>query len=220
MRGAKSARGSFSPMTCGRSIPAAGLTSMHAGKNWSNATSQAAPRLKDNGTSMGRSQSLTSFDTPKIILPVLSTEPRYSYDDANTFFTGGGNGPYYMVRPRNGAAVSNHYLLAVLNHPLSEALIRTNTSPFRGGYYSHGKQFIQTLPVPMPSEADRAVIEQLVATLIGNMDALAAARTPHQRTVHERAAADLRAEIETHVSALFALSAADIDVVRAVPVPT
>ena len=39
----------------------------------------------------GRSQSLTKFNTPKIILPALSLEPRYAYDDANVVVTGGGN---------------------------------------------------------------------------------------------------------------------------------
>ena len=50
----------------------------------------------------GRSQSLTKFDSPKLILPVLSTEPRCAYDDADIVVTGGGNGPYYLVRPRAG----------------------------------------------------------------------------------------------------------------------
>ncbi len=42
----------------------------------------------------GRSQSLTKFDSPKIILPILSREARYAYDDTNIMMTGGGNGPY------------------------------------------------------------------------------------------------------------------------------
>lgn len=64
----------------------------------------------------GRSQSLTKFDRPKIILPVLSTEARYCYDDQNILFTGGGNGPYYMIRRKDESEVSDKYLLAVLNH--------------------------------------------------------------------------------------------------------
>lgn len=168
----------------------------------------------------GRSQSLIKFDTAKIILPVLSIEPRYSYDDVNTLFTGGGNGPYYMVRARDEAGLSTRYLLAVLNHPLSEAFIRTNTSTFRGGYYSHGKQFIENLPVPVPDEAQQTEIEQRVAALITVQDELAAARTPRERRVKEREAADLRADIESRMSAIFGLSEADMNTVRAVPVPT
>ena len=176
-----------------------------------------------NGTQQfyqfGRSQSLTKFDSPKIILPILSLEARYAYDEDNITVTGGGNGPYYMIRPRPGAAVSNAFLLAVLHHPLSEAMIRTNTSPFRGGYYSHGKQFIEHLPVPAVSDADRAAIEQLVSDMIAANDAAKNARTPHQRSLQERNATALRDQIEARVTGLFGLTPADMAVVRAVPVP-
>ena len=73
----------------------------------------------------GRSQSLTKFGGPKIILPTLSVEARYSFDDNNVIVTAGGNGPYYMIRPRPGSPVSNYYLLAVLHHPASEAMVKT-----------------------------------------------------------------------------------------------
>jgi type I restriction-modification system DNA methylase subunit len=167
----------------------------------------------------GRSQSLTKFDSPKIILPILSLDARYAYDEDNITVTGGGNGPYYMIRPQPAAAVSNAFLLAVLHHPLSEAMIRTNTSPFRGGYYSHGKQFIKHLPVPPASDAERTVIEQLVHDVITANDAAKNARTPHQRSLQERNAAALRDQIEAHVTALFGLTPADMAVVRTVPVP-
>jgi hypothetical protein len=167
----------------------------------------------------GRSQSLTKFDSQKIILPILSVEARYAYDDSNIMVTGGGNGPYYMIRPRAGGAVTSNFLLAVLNHPLSEAFVRTNTSSFRGGYYSHGKQFIENLPIPAPDDQRRTVIEALVVQIIDALDAVTAARTPHQKTLHERQAADLRGQVEAGVTALFGLSAADMNVVRAVPIP-
>lgn len=167
----------------------------------------------------GRSQSLTKFDTPKIILPILSREARYAYDDTNIMMTGGGNGPYYLIRPRDGAPESNFFLLAVLHHPLSEAMVRTHTSPFRGGYYSHGKQFIEHLPVPPATPAQRAEIETLVAQLIAANDAAQAARVPHQKTLHERNAAALRDQIEAAVSVLFGLSPVDMALARAVPIP-
>ena len=167
----------------------------------------------------GRSQSLTKFDGPKIILPILSLEARYSYDDTNIVVTGGGNGPYYLVRPRPEVLLSNHYLLAVLHHPLSEAMVRSNTSVFRGRYYSHGKQFIKDLPIPIPPEADRRVVEGTVAQLIDAIDAAGASRTPQQRLVSKRHANILRQQIDGHISAFFDLSARDLEVIRAVPPP-
>lgn len=172
----------------------------------------------------GRSQSLTKFDTPKIILPILSLEARYAFDDNNITVTGGGNGPYYMVRPRISAGgsnqfVSNHFLLAILNHPIAEAFVRTNTSPFRGGYYSHGKQFIAPIPIPIPGEPERIAIEQLVDRLIETLQAAKVARTPHERQLQEREAADIRGQVEAAVSGLYSLSPTDVEVARAVPVP-
>jgi hypothetical protein len=124
-----------------------------------------------------------------------------------------------MIRPRPGARESIAYLLAVLHHPLCEAMVRTNTSTFRGGYYSHGKQFIEHLPVPAAGDPERAEVEELVRGVIAANDAARAARTPHQRDLHERTAAALRDQVEARVSALFGLSAGDVALARAVPVP-
>ena len=167
----------------------------------------------------GRSQSLTKFDSEKIILPILSLEARYAYDDNNIIMTGGGNGPYYSIRPVDGAPETNFFLLAVLHHPLSEAMVRTHTSPFRGGYYSHGKQFIEHLPMPSATAQQRAEVEGLVGQLIEANDAVRTARLPHQITLHERNALALRERVEDVVSRLFRLSADDMNLVRAVPIP-
>lgn len=167
----------------------------------------------------GRSQSLTKFDTPKIILPALSRDARYAYDDANIMMTGGGNGPYYLLRPAAGADETNFFLLAVLHHPLSEAFVRTHTSSFRGGYYSHGKQFIEDLPIPAASPEQRAEIERLVAELIAANDAAKSARVPHQQRLHERNAAAIKDQVEARVSELFNLTAEELALAKAVPIP-
>lgn len=167
----------------------------------------------------GRSQSLTKFDSPKIILPILSLDARYAYDENNIMMTGGGNGPYYLIRSLAGAPETNFFLLAVLHHPLSEAMVRTHTSPFRGGYYSHGKQFIEHLPIPPAKPAQRAEIEALVRQLIDANEAARKAKTPPQRTIHERNASELRGQIEAAVTALFGLSEIDLALAKAVPVP-
>jgi type I restriction-modification system DNA methylase subunit len=167
----------------------------------------------------GRSQSLTKFNTPKIILPIQSLAARYAYDDNNITVTGGGNGPYYMIRPKPGSNETNAFLLAVLHHPLCEAMVRTNTSIFREGYYSHGKQFIEHLPVPTATTEERTTIESLVNELIAVNEEILDARTPHQRDIKKRRADALQADIETCVTKLYDLSSDDMKIVRAVPVP-
>ena len=152
-------------------------------------------------------------------MPILSLGPSYAYDDRDIVVTGGGNGPYYLIRPRLGSDVSSHYLLAVLNHRLSEAFVRTNTSVFRGGYYSHGKQFIEMLPIPVPGRETKAEIEALVARLIDKLDALNRARTPRQRMQLNRSIDDLTQQIECLVNHLFGLTDDEIAIIQSVPVP-
>ncbi|WP_370276607.1 Eco57I restriction-modification methylase domain-containing protein [Roseovarius indicus] len=169
----------------------------------------------------GRSQSLTKFDQPKIILPVLSREARYAFDETNTIITGGGNGPYYMIRSKEYAPVSTLYLLAVLNHPFCEALVRSNTSVFRGGYYSHGKQFIEDLPIPVPEEPDeQREVEALVKKIVHAEEKLKKSRTPRAQRKNEREVKDLRADLEQKISRLFGLSSEDLSVADSVEVPS
>ena len=98
-------------------------------------------------------------------------------------------------------------------------MVRCDTSVFQGGYYSHGKQFIKDLPIPVPPEPDLRVVEGIVAQLIEAIDAVNASPTAQQRVVRQRHANVLREQIEGHISAFFDLSADDMEVIRAVPSP-
>ena len=167
----------------------------------------------------GRSQSLNKFNSPKIILPALSLEPRYAYDDKNIVVTGGGNGPYYLVRPKENSGYSLFYLLAVLCHPLAEAMIRTRTSVFGGGYYSHGKQFIKVLPIPECDETEKKIVEDLVRSIIDVKSEAEKAKTPQARTAKRREVASLGERIEALITAAFGLTEDELKAVRAVPVP-
>jgi len=96
----------------------------------------------------GRSQSLRRFISAEhLIWPVLSLEANYVYDDELVVFTGGGNGPFYGIEMKEQTRESIFYVQAILNHWLMELLVKKGASTFRGGYYSHGKQFIEQLPI-------------------------------------------------------------------------
>lgn len=97
----------------------------------------------------GRSQGLTRFSGEKIILPTLATEPTYTLDRRDIIVTGGGNGPYYLVRPKSSGRWAVEFILALLSYPVLEAMVRAGSSHFRGGYYSRGRQFIAPLPMPV-----------------------------------------------------------------------
>lgn len=168
----------------------------------------------------GRSQSLTKFVGDKIVLPILSLEPRYGLDRSNIVVTGGGNGPYYLIRLKAAyKTIPLEYLLAVLNNSVCEAMVRSNTSVFRGGYYSHGKQFIQDLPIPNASENELLEISQLVRELSAQLEQVMHITIPHQQTKVKRQIATQRMLLDKRVFKLFGLSQEEVDIVRSVPIP-
>jgi hypothetical protein len=167
----------------------------------------------------GRSQSLTKFDSEKIVLPILSLEPRYAFDDQDIVVTGGGNGPYYLIRQKEGSVCDLHYLLAVLCHPVSEALVRMRTSVFGGGYYSHGKQFIEGLPIPEASVELRREIADLVRRIVRAASEAQDARTPAIRAARERDAFAFRARVEEKITTAFGLSEDELAMIQSVGVP-
>lgn len=188
-----------------------------------------AKRSVQNGTPQtwyrfGRSQSLTKFAGEKLILPILSREPRYTFDEDDIVVTGGGNGPYYLIRMRAGDRTSLRFLQAILCHPVIEGMIRAISSSFQGGYYSHGKQFIDKLPIPVidfkkPAEkAKHDRIVELVAELDAVSAALLKATTPREREVLERQKRALRVEVEGQVGALLGVVAQDLETVKTVQV--
>ncbi|MCO0598513.1 Eco57I restriction-modification methylase domain-containing protein [Peribacillus butanolivorans] len=170
----------------------------------------------------GRSQSLTKFNgIPKLIWPVLSLDPKYTYDDENIIFSGGGNGPYYGLRTLQEDNHSIFYILAVLSHPAIEAIIKTGkTSRFRGGYYSHGKQFIEGLPfknIDFQNEAETHYhdsIVQNVQILIEIKKQLSFASLYQQRERLKRRAEIVNKRINSHIEALYNITEHDMEIIN------
>lgn len=149
----------------------------------------------------GRSQSLTTFDgTDKLIWPILSRGPRYNYDPSNVVITGGGNGPYYALRPKEPGDLI-FYIQALLSHPVLDAMVASRASVFRGGYVSHGKQFIAELPIRLPDRtkaAERTLFGEIVGCvkdLNKAFDRLRKADTPEKKRLGESLADGLRRKL-------------------------
>ena len=109
-----------------------------------------SPRSRgDDWHRFGRSQSIYRFSgKPHLIWSVLSLGPKYSHDSTGSvMFTGGGNGPYYGLEMLEDTNESIEYVQAVLCHWFTESIIRHRTSVFGGEYYSHGKQFVEEVPI-------------------------------------------------------------------------
>ncbi|HEX42441.1 MAG TPA: restriction endonuclease subunit M [Phycisphaerales bacterium] len=169
----------------------------------------------------GRSQNLTEMEDFKLIVQVISLFGRYAYDNTGLYFTGGGNGPYYGVRwHKTDDPHSLHYLQAILGSPVLDFYLYQVSSPFRGGYWSYGKRFIEQLPIRtinFSDPADAARHERMVA-LVEQMLALhqklAAATVPADRTLYQRQIEATDRRIDALVYELYGLTEEEIVIVE------
>jgi hypothetical protein len=198
-------------------------------KAWTYLNSKAAQlRRREGGKwdheqwyAFGRTQNLSQMGAPKLIVQVISLFGRYAYDGSGMYFTGGGNGPYYGVRwhdPDNPHSL--HYLQALLGSPLLDFYLRQVSSPFRGGYWSYGKRFIEQLPIraiDFDDPADVARHDRMVALVERMLDLhkkLAAAAIPADKALYQRQIEATDRQIDTLVYELYDLSEEEIAIVE------
>jgi type I restriction-modification system DNA methylase subunit len=109
-------------------------------------------------------KNLALFDSTKLIVQVMATEPRFVLDSKPVFFTGGGNGPYYGLKiidaERHEGLLTLH---ALLNSKVAGFFISQTSTTFRGGYWSFGKQFIERIPIPSLSREQEDVLAKFVS---------------------------------------------------------
>ena len=167
-------------------------------------------RNERNWFAFGRSQSIKRFISGEhLVWPVLSTNSNYVYDDEQVVFTGGGNGPFYGLEMQSSAQESIFYVQAILNHWLMELLVKSKASTFRGDYYSHGKQFIATLPIykinfENPDEvAKHQRIVELVQAIMRLKQQQAVVPNAVQRNVIERSITAVCDDLNSTIDALY-----------------
>lgn len=164
----------------------------------------------------GRKQSLTKFhNTDKIVFPVLSQAPSYIIDESNFQFTGGGNGPYYSIT--SDSKYSIYYLAGLLSHPVLEAMVKSRASEFRGEYYSHGKQFIENLPIREidftdkdQKKAHNAIVRN-VKSIIKAKENLNGIKVYAKQRIIQRKINRLYNNLFNQIDALYGLTQGDID---------
>jgi type I restriction-modification system DNA methylase subunit len=167
----------------------------------------------------GRSQSLTKFNgEPKLIWSTLLSEPRYVYDEKDIVFTGGGNGPYYGLRMKDESALSLFYVQAILHHPVIDEMVRQMASQFRGGYASHGKQFVADLPIrtvdfnnSQEAHLYKKIVRQTESLNVIAVD-VANATVPHKRKLLTRRVESLKRELFESINELYGITDSDLEV--------
>ena len=166
-------------------------------------------------------KNLSLFEHPKLIVQVISLFGRYSLDEENLYFTGGGNGPYYGVRWNESYShYSLYYLQALLNSKVLDNYLHKISSPFRGGYWSYGKRFIEQLPIrainfndPVEKSAHEKIVS-MVESMLALHKSLALAQSPVEKERLEKQIKSTDEWIDKLVYELYGLSAEEIGIVE------
>lgn len=96
------------------------------------------------------------FDKPKIVYPDIANEPEFAYDATGAY---GGNTMYILP-------TDELYLLGVLNSSAVEFFYTQISSTIRGDYLRFIATYMQQVPIPDATPAQRAAIESLVRKLL------------------------------------------------------
>lgn len=159
----------------------------------------------------GRSQNIARMDDPKIIVRTLSLIPQYVWDPDGRIVSGGGNGPYTVVRALDASDVSNWVLIALLSHPVIDAMLPSlGASVHRGGYVQHARSSLKSLPIPQVSRSEAMDIESLVGQM---HDAVRNLREETDSAIRASLLARkewIRSRIEQIVSGMLGLDSGDL----------
>jgi hypothetical protein len=163
-------------------------------------------------------KNLLLFQKPKLVLSVISKISRFTLDNNGIYFTGGGNGPYYGIVLKEEYSIK--YILALLNSHLLDFFLHKISSPFRGGYWSYGKRFIEQLPVrtiDFSNSNEKSCHDQMIK-VVDSMLALrihqAEAKTQTEQDVIQRQIDATDREIDALVYELYELTKEEIAIVE------
>jgi hypothetical protein len=159
-------------------------------------------------------KNLSVMEAPKLIMQVTSKEPTVLFDDGGLYMTGGGAGPFYGIRPLADAPFGIKYLLGVLNSKVFGWVVRTQSTPLRGGYVKYSKQYIEKTPIPQPDKVAHDMMVSLVEQMLDLHKRLPSARTPQEKTSLERQIAATDAQIDRLVYDLYGLTKDEIKIVE------
>ena len=135
------------------------------------------------------------FSKPKIVSTKVSIRPTFAIDTDESYL---GNTSYFFTTNND-----SHYLLGLLNSSLFHIYAKKVFVEKQGGWFEVQPDALESFPIPAASAAEQAALSGLVDGI------LAAKRTGDAATV-----TSLEAEIDAHVFRLYALTPAEIALVK------
>jgi hypothetical protein len=178
---------------------------------------------RDNWYAFGRSQNLAEMEQEKILTPSIGNCASFTLDSSDGFYFvgsgGGGGGGYGITLKNEYLPLTYFYILGLLNSKLLDWFLKRCSSPFRGGYYSYNRQYIELVPIraiDFDNSADRSKHEKVVKLVQQILDLhrqLAVAKIPDEKTRIQRQIDATDKQIDKLVYDLYGLTEEEIKIV-------
>ena len=114
-----------------------------------------------------RNQNLVQCSKKKILTPSIAKKAAFVYDENGSYYflgSGGGGGGGYGLSINKKWVIDPFYLVGLLNSNLLDYLTKKVSTRFRGGFFAYNKQYIQSLPIILPTDvSQKALIDQIAA---------------------------------------------------------
>jgi hypothetical protein len=136
-------------------------------------------------------------------------QPEFTFDDCGSYL----NKTCFMM------ALSDKYLLGILNSSVMYFVIKGIIPELRGGYYTLGSIYVETLPIRAINFSDPQDVERqdhivsLVDQMLSLHKQLPEARTPHEQTSLQRQIEATDGQIDAQVYELYGLTEEEIRIV-------
>jgi len=170
---------------------------------------------EENWHQFGRLQNIEKFEQPKIITQVLASSNTFALDSKGEFyFVGGGNAGGYGIVLKNEYKDYYPYILALLNSRVLEFYLKNISTPFRGGYFSYGRRFIEQLPIKFANETDTNKLSLLVMEQISLTMSLREMNDTDAKNKIEQRLKENEQKINSIVYTIYGLNEKEINIVE------
>jgi len=169
----------------------------------------------------GRNQNIAEMGKRKLLTQVLAKKAAFTFDaQAEYCFVGGGNAGGYGIHVAATFGLDDRFVLGLLNSRLLDWYVKRVSTPFRGGFFSYARRFIEQLPIrqiDFNDRGDKAAHDRmvkLVDAMLALHKQLVAAESERQKTIIQRQIDATDREINRQVYGLYGLTEQDIAIVE------
>lgn len=122
-----------------------------------------------------RNQNLVQCGEKKILTPSIAKKASFVYDNVGDYYfvgSGGGGGGGYGLSIKIALKINPQYLVGLLNSNLLDFMVKKVSTRFSGGFFAYNKQYIESLPIIIPSDKHKESIASQITAMVEKISSI------------------------------------------------